>query len=133
MIHRSIVKLFLDIEVKVVFVRADGSHELCDIIGVQSAGLCRQTAGQVCVANMGHTLQNKKQLLLKLYNYMVKKESMWKCNSIYTQTLYTDNSPGTVVSMLPPASAAKSTTTEPSFMLSIIGVVIKMGARLPRI
>ena len=45
MVHGSIVKRVLNIEVKVVLVRADGPHQLSDVVRVQSAGLCRQTAG----------------------------------------------------------------------------------------
>lgn len=64
-VHGPVVKHLLDIEVKVVLVGADCSYQLCDVVGVQSAGLCRQTAGQVCVANMGHSLKitNKKDRL----------------------------------------------------------------------
>ena len=41
--------------------------------------------------------------------------------------------PGTIVSMLPPASAAKSTTTDPGFISSIMYFLIKIGAFLPEI
>lgn len=56
MIHGSVVKLVLDIKVKVLLVGADCPYQLSDVVGVQSAGLGRQTAGQVSVANMGHSL-----------------------------------------------------------------------------
>lgn len=59
MVHGPVVKHLLDVEVKVLLVRADGPHQLCDIVGVQSAGLRRQTAGQVCVADVSHSLQIK--------------------------------------------------------------------------
>lgn len=59
MVHGPVVKLFLDIEVKVLLVRADGPHQLGDVVGVQGAGLCGQTAGQVCVANMCYSLKIK--------------------------------------------------------------------------
>lgn len=64
MIHSSIVKTVLDIQVKVVLVGADCPHQLSDVVGVQSAGLCGQTAGQVRVANMGHSLQEKKKFVI---------------------------------------------------------------------
>lgn len=47
------------------------------------------------------------------------------------QTLCMWSSPGWVVSTLPPASAARSTITEPSLMDSTIGLVIKIGAFFP--
>lgn len=72
------------------------------------------------------------------YNTFKRQSNQTKKNfsfryvwTVCALTLCTDSSPGTVVSMFPPASAAKSTTTDPSFMLSTIGVVIRMGARLP--
>lgn len=46
-------------------------------------------------------------------------------------TLWTYSSPGLVVSKFPPASAAKSTTTEPSFIDSIISLLNRTGAFLP--
>lgn len=55
-VHGSIVKLFLHIKVKILLARADCPDQLSDVVGVQSAGLSRQTAGQVCEANMGHSL-----------------------------------------------------------------------------
>lgn len=64
MVHGSVIKRVLNIEVKVVLVRADGPHQLSDVIRVQSAGLCWQTAGQVCVANVGHSLKRKRQISL---------------------------------------------------------------------
>lgn len=60
-VHGPIVKRFLDIEVEVLLVGADGPHQLSDVVGIQSAGLCRQTAGKVCVADMGDSLKMKKQ------------------------------------------------------------------------
>lgn len=56
-VHGPIVKHFLDIEVKVLLVGADGPHQLSDVVGVQSAGLRRQTAGKVGVADVGHSLK----------------------------------------------------------------------------
>lgn len=44
---------------------------------------------------------------------------------------YSYTSPGLVVSMLPPDSAARSTTTEPGFMTSIMSLVMSLGAGLP--
>lgn len=61
MIHGSVVKRFLYIQVKVFLAGADSPQQLSDVVGVQSAGLCGQTAGQVCVANMGHSLQKRKK------------------------------------------------------------------------
>jgi len=40
-------------------------------------------------------------------------------------------SPGTVASQLPPASAAKSTTTDPCFITASISLVINFGAGFP--
>lgn len=57
MVHGPVVKRFLDIEVKVLLAGADGPHQFSDVVGVQSAGLCRQTAGQVCVADMSNSLK----------------------------------------------------------------------------
>ena len=57
MIHGPIVEHILDIQVKVLLVRADCPHQLSDVVGIQSAGLGWQTAGQVCIANMGHPLK----------------------------------------------------------------------------
>lgn len=132
-VHGTIVEWFLDIKVKVLLVGADGPDQLGDVVGVQTAGLCRQTAGQVCVADMGHSLKNKK--VLWYYTKLNPWVTFWygcECVcKICALTLCTESSPGTVVSMFPPASAAKSTTTDPSFMLSTIGLVIRMGARLP--
>ena len=45
--------------------------------------------------------------------------------------LCTAISPGTVASQLPPASAAKSTTTDPCFIAASISVVINFGAGFP--
>lgn len=56
MIHGPVVKHILDIEVKVLLVWADCPKQLSDVVGVQGAGLRRQTAGDVCVANVGHSL-----------------------------------------------------------------------------
>lgn len=56
MSHGPVVKHLLDIKEKVLLAGADGPHQLSDVVGVQGAGLCRQTAGQVCVADVGHTL-----------------------------------------------------------------------------
>jgi len=42
-------------------------------------------------------------------------------------------SPGTVASQLPPASAAKSTTTDPCFITASISLVINFGAGFPGI
>lgn len=62
----------------------------------------------------------------------------WKWNRIILTlvginnlTLWTYSSPGLVVSMLPPASAARSTTTEPSRIDSTNSFLIRMGAFLP--
>lgn len=57
-VHGPVVKCFLDVEVKVLHVGADGPHQLRDVVGVQSAGLRRQTAGQVRVADVSHSLKN---------------------------------------------------------------------------
>ena len=46
-------------------------------------------------------------------------------------TWWLTTSPGTVVSTLPPASAARSTVTEPGRMLSTMSRVTSTGARLP--
>lgn len=46
-------------------------------------------------------------------------------------TLWVTTWLGTVVAMLPPASAARSTVTEPGFMDSIMSRVISSGAFLP--
>lgn len=64
-IHGAVVKLFLYVQVEVLRVGADGPHQLGDVVGVQSAGLCRQTAGQVCVANMSHSLTMKGKAIKK--------------------------------------------------------------------
>lgn len=61
MIHGPVVEHFLDIEEKVLRAGTDGPHQLSDVVGVQSAGLCWQTAGQVCEADMGHSLKRKKK------------------------------------------------------------------------
>jgi hypothetical protein len=45
----------------------------------------------------------------------------------------TNSSPGLVTSQLPPVAAAKSTMTEPGFMLATISAVISFGAGLPGI
>lgn len=58
-VHGPVVKHVLDVEVKVILVWADGPQQLCDVVGVQSAGLCGHAAGQVCVANMSHSLEIK--------------------------------------------------------------------------
>ena len=50
---------------------------------------------------------------------------------IFTPLSVTNNSPGLVSSQLPPVAAAKSTMTEPDFMLSTISLVISLGAGLP--
>lgn len=39
MIHGPVVKLLLDIKVKVLLVGADGPDQLGDVVGIQSAGL----------------------------------------------------------------------------------------------
>ena len=66
-VHGPVVKHVLDIEVEVVLVGADGPHQLGDVVGVQSAGLCWQTARQVCVADMGHSLQIKQTSFVILH------------------------------------------------------------------
>lgn len=60
-VHGPVVKRILDVQIKVLLVRADGTHQLGDVVGVQRAGLCGQTAGQVGVANVSHALRDKKQ------------------------------------------------------------------------
>lgn len=125
-IHGPVVKHVLDVEVKVLLVGADGPHQLCDVVGVQSAGLRGQTAGQIRVADVRHALQTEKNVLGRNPGRRADVKT-----AVSVPTLCTDSSPGTVVSMFPPASAAKSTTTEPSFMLSTICLVMRMGARLP--
>lgn len=59
-VHGPVVKRILDVQVKVLLVRADGTDQLGDVVGVQCAGLCGQTAGQVAVANVSHALRDKK-------------------------------------------------------------------------
>lgn len=59
-IHGPVIKDVLDVEVKVLLVGADGPHQLCDVVGVQSAGLRGQTAGQIRVADVRHALQTGK-------------------------------------------------------------------------
>lgn len=41
MIHGPIVKHVLDVEVEVLLIWADRSQQLSDVVGIQSAGLCR--------------------------------------------------------------------------------------------
>lgn len=62
-IHGPVIKRVLDVEVKVLLVGADGPHQLCDVVGVQSAGLRGQTAGQIRVADVRHALQTQKGVL----------------------------------------------------------------------
>lgn len=126
MIHGPIVKCILDFKMEVLLVRADCPHQLGDVVGVQSAGLCWQAAGQVCVADMSHPLNKDEKEL-----FGIQSQRHMEDGYEHVQTLYTDSSPGNVVSIFPPASAAKSTTTDPSLMLSTMGLVIRMGARLP--
>lgn len=61
-IHGSVVKNVLDVEEKVLLVWTDGPQQLGDVVGVQGAGLRWQTAGQVGVANVGHSLQKRRDL-----------------------------------------------------------------------
>lgn len=44
---------------KIVLVGADGLQELGDVVGVQSASLSGHAAGEVCVANMSDSLNEK--------------------------------------------------------------------------
>lgn len=73
-IQGSVVELVFHIKVKVVLVWADCSQQFSDVVGVQRAGLRWQTAGQVCVANMGHSLvlkpKGEKKGEYKLVNQM---------------------------------------------------------------
>lgn len=66
-VHGAVVKHVLDVQVKVLLVGADGPHQLCDVVGVQSAGLSWQTAGQVCVANVSHSLKETTKAHILLY------------------------------------------------------------------
>lgn len=59
-IHGPVIKHVLDVQVKVLLVGADGPYQLCDVVGVQGAGLRGQTAGQVRVADVGHALQTER-------------------------------------------------------------------------
>mmetsp|Transcript_3647 Transcript_3647/g.5403 ORF Transcript_3647/g.5403 Transcript_3647/m.5403 type:complete len:224 (+) Transcript_3647:98-769(+) len=49
----------------------------------------------------------------------------------FTPLSVTITSPGTVVSMFPPASAARSTTTDPGFIFATMSFVIMTGALRP--
>lgn len=59
MVHGAVVEHVLDVQVKVLLVGADGPHQLCDVVGVQSAGLSGQTTRQVRVANVSHPLKSQ--------------------------------------------------------------------------
>lgn len=55
-IHGPVIKHVLYVDVKVLLVGADGPHQLCDVVGVESAGLRGQTAGEVRKADVRHSL-----------------------------------------------------------------------------
>lgn len=56
-VHSAVVEGFLDVQVEVVLVGADGAQQLGDVVGVQRAGLRGQTTGQVGVADVSHALR----------------------------------------------------------------------------
>lgn len=55
-VHGAVVEGFLDVQVEVVLVGADGAQQLGDVVGVQRAGLRGQATGQVGVADVSHAL-----------------------------------------------------------------------------
>lgn len=56
MVNCSVVKTVFGLVVEIFLVWADGLQQLQYVVGVQSAGLGRQAAGQVRVANVSHIL-----------------------------------------------------------------------------
>lgn len=58
-IHGPVVKRVLDVDEKVVLVGTDGPHQLGDVVGVQGAGLRGQTAGEIRVADVRHSLRRE--------------------------------------------------------------------------
>lgn len=55
-VNCSIVKFIFGLVVEVFLAGADGLQQLQDVIGVQGAGLGGHTAGQVCKADVRHSL-----------------------------------------------------------------------------
>lgn len=56
MVNCSVVELFCGLIVEIFLVGANGLQQLQYVVWVQSAGLGGQAAGQVCVANVRHSL-----------------------------------------------------------------------------
>lgn len=135
MVNCSIVKFVCGLIVEVFLVWADGLQQLQDVVWIQSAGLGGHAAGQVWVADVCYSLKSINIVVKKniktgfrrgLFCLLIK--ICWLSRIL---TLWTYSSPGLVVSMLPPASAARSTTTEPSLIDSTNSFLIRMGARFP--
>lgn len=59
MVHRSVIEAVLHLEVEVLLVGTDRTDELGEVVGVQGAGLSWKATGKICVADMGHTLQDR--------------------------------------------------------------------------
>lgn len=55
-VHGAVVKGFLDVQVEVFLVGADGAQQFGDVVGVERAGLRGQTTGQVGVSDVSHAL-----------------------------------------------------------------------------
>lgn len=68
MVDGSIVELVFGLVVEVLLVWADGLQQLQDVVGVQRAGLRGHAAGQVCVADVGHSLLTTTHTHTHVYN-----------------------------------------------------------------